>query len=105
MKMIRAVVRPEKEDAVQAALTKAGFAAMTRWDVLGRGKQSGVQVGKAVYEELAKSMFMVVVEDDRLSYAIAAIRQSAFTGNPGDGKIIVSDVDSAYTIRTGTPDL
>jgi nitrogen regulatory protein PII 1 len=105
MKMIRAIIRPEKEDAVQTGLVKAGFPALTKWDVLGRGKQKGMHVGNAVYDELAKTMMMVVVDDEDVSYVVAAIRKAAFTGSPGDGKIIVSEVDQVHTIRTGKEEL
>ena len=63
MKMLRAVIWPEKEAAVASALAQGGFPAMTKWDVLGRGKQQGVQVGGQLYDELAKSMLMMVIED------------------------------------------
>lgn len=101
MKMIRAVIRPEREDSVLNQLEAAGFPAVTKMDVLGRGKQKGIQVGDTVYDELAKTMLILVVDDAKLSDAVEAIRQSAVTGNPGDGKIIVTPVDEVYTIRTG----
>ncbi len=101
MKMIRAVVRPEREETVLKNLETAGFPAVTKLDVLGRGKQKGVQVGATIYDELAKTMLLLVVEETKLPAAIEAIRQGAVTGNPGDGKIIVTPVDEVYTIRTG----
>jgi nitrogen regulatory protein PII 1 len=101
MKMIRAVIRPEREESVLDGLEAAGFPAVTKMDVLGRGKQKGIQVGGTVYDELAKTMLMLVVDDEKLPAAIEAIRMSAITGNPGDGKVIVSPVDEVYTIRTG----
>ena len=70
MKMIRAVVRPEKEAAVAAALAKANFPALTKWDVVGRGKQQGIQVGSHVYDELAKSLILIVVDDDQTEKAL-----------------------------------
>ena len=101
MKMIRAVIRPEKEEEVIKSLDGAGFPSMTKMDVFGRGKQKGIQVGTAVYDELAKTMLMVVVEDSQLEKAVSAISLAAKTGNYGDGKIFVSAVESATTIRTG----
>ena len=101
MKMIRAVIRPEREEAVLSTLEAAGFPAVTKMDVLGRGKQKGIQVGAAIYDELAKTLLMLVVEDAKLPEAIEAIRSGAVTGNPGDGKVIVSPVEEVYTIRTG----
>ncbi len=105
MKMIRAIVRPEREEEVIARLNAAGLPAFTKLDVLGRGRQKGVQVGNTIYDELSKTMFMLVVEDDRASAAIEAIRGGAITGNPGDGKVIITPVESVLTIRTGKNEL
>ena len=105
MKMVRAIVRPDKESDVASALAKANFPGLTKWDVLGRGKQQGIQVGGQLYDELAKSMVLVVVEDDQVESAISTIQYAAFTSHPGDGRIFVTPVESAYTIRTGQPGL
>ncbi len=105
MKMIKAIVRPEKEYEVIKALEEEGFYSLSKVDILGRGKQKGIQVGEIVYDELAKLMLMVVVDDDLAEKAIATIKKSAYTGNYGDGKIFVIPVAEAYTIRTGNPGL
>jgi nitrogen regulatory protein PII 1 len=57
------------------------------------------------YSELAKLMVMLVVEDQDCLRALQTIKDSAYTGHPGDGKIFVQDVQEAYTIRTGQPGL
>lgn len=101
MKMIRAVIRPEKESDVATALDRSGFSAMTKLDVMGRGKQRGIKIGSAKYEEISKLMVMVVVEDRDMERAIDIIKVSARTGNFGDGKIFVTPVEEAITIRTG----
>jgi len=101
MKMIRAVVRPEMVDKVADALEAAGFVALTKLDVFGRGKQKGIRVGEMVYDSLSKTMLMIVVDDDKLEEAVAVIEESARTGKIGDGKIFVTPVEEAYTIRTG----
>ncbi len=101
MKMIRAVIRPEAVDKVADCLEAGGFTALTRIEVFGRGKQKGIKVGNVVYDNLPKTMVMMVVNDERLESAIKIIEESARTGNIGDGKIFVSPVDEAYTIRTG----
>ncbi len=101
MKMIKAVIRPEKEFDVVHGLEKEGFYSLTKLDVLGRGRQKGVQVGSAVYDELAKLLLMIVVEDKEAPKVVETIRRHAQTGNFGDGKIFISDVKEAYTIRTG----
>jgi nitrogen regulatory protein PII 1 len=101
MKMIKAIFRPEREAEVIQALEKAGLYAMTKLDVLGRGKQRGVQVGEATYDELAKLMLMIVVEDRDCARAVEAIRKSAYTGHFGDGRIFIFPVEQIITIRTG----
>lgn len=104
MKMIRAMVRPEYETEVIESLEQAGFAGFTKWDVLGRGRQKGIQVGASVYSEIPKLCLMLVVGDADLTKAVEAIQRVARTGHPGDGRIFVSDVEAAYTIRTGQAD-
>ncbi len=101
MKMIRAVIRPETVDKVADTLEAGGFSALTRIDVFGRGKQKGIKVGNVVYDNLPKTMLMIVVDDGQLESAVEIIENSARTGHIGDGKIFVSPVEEAYTIRTG----
>ena len=90
MKMIRAVIRPEAVDKVADTLEAGGFTALTRIEVFGRGKQKGIKVGNVVYDNLPKTMVMMVVNDEMLEPAIKIIEDSARTGNIGDGKIFVS---------------
>jgi len=101
MKMVRAFIRPEKEQEVVQALEGAGFGSLTKMAVFGRGKQKGLQVGPIYYDELPKAMLMTVVEDTEVEAVIATIEDKARTGFIGDGKIFVSPVETAYTIRTG----
>ena len=63
MKMIKAVVRPEKCDQVLNELCGAGYRAVTRFGILGRGKQRGLKVEDVYYDEIPKEMLMLVVED------------------------------------------
>ena len=99
--MIRAVIRPEAVDKVADSLEAGGFTALTRVEVFGRGKQKGIKVGSVVYDNLPKTMLMLVVGDDDLEKAVKVIEDSARTGNIGDGKIFVTAVEETYTIRTG----
>lgn len=101
MKMIRAVIRPEKETDVSTALERAGFSAMTKIDVMGRGKQRGIKIGSAKYDEISKLMILIVVEDKDLERATDIIKISARTGNFGDGKLFVTPVEDVVTVRTG----
>ncbi len=101
MKMIRAFIRPEKEQEVVQALEGAGYPSLTKMPVFGRGKQKGLQVGPIHYDELPKTLIMMVVEDADLQRVMGIIHDKAKTGFIGDGKIFVSPVESAFTIRTG----
>ncbi|WPX09281.1 P-II family nitrogen regulator [Anaerocellum danielii] len=101
MKMIRAIIRPEMQEKVVRALDSNGFVSMTKIDVFGRGKQKGIRTGSILYDELPKTMLMMVVEDEDCQKVVDIILQNAYTGNFGDGKIFISPVEQAYTIRTG----
>jgi nitrogen regulatory protein PII 1 len=101
MKMIRAFIRPEKEQEVVLALEGAGFPSLTKMPVFGRGKQKGLQVGPVYYDELPKILIMMVVNTEDVDKVVKIIQDKARTGFIGDGKIFVSPVEAAYTIRTG----
>ncbi|RJR16861.1 MAG: P-II family nitrogen regulator [Nitrospiraceae bacterium] len=101
MKMIRAFIRPEKEQEVVLALEGSGFPSLTKMPVFGRGKQKGLQVGPVHYDELPKTLIMMVVDDKDTDNVIAIIQDKARTGFVGDGKVFVSPVETAYTVRTG----
>ncbi|AEG16829.1 MULTISPECIES: P-II family nitrogen regulator [Desulfofundulus] len=105
MKMIRAIIRPEKSEEVVDALAEAGYVALTKMDVVGRGKQKGIHVGSIYYDELPKVMIMLVVEDDKAAEVVEIVTRAAYTGNFGDGKIFITPVDEAYTVRTGAAGL
>jgi len=99
MRMIQAIIRPEKEDEVIAALEKEGIFPFTRQSVFGRGRQRGIEVGSVRYEELAKIWLMLVVEESECDRAVEAIKIAACTGNPGDGKIFVATLSESRLIR------
>lgn len=101
MKMVRAIIRPEKEHDVVLALEGAGFPAMTKAHVFGRGKQKGLQVGPVRYDLLAKVLLLLVVNDEEVPKVLGVITDTSKTGFIGDGKIFISGVDEAVTIRTG----
>lgn len=101
MKMIRAFIRPEKEQEVVLALEGAGFPSLTKMPVFGRGKQKGLQVGPVHYDELPKMLVMMVVNDGDVEKVMTIIQDKAKTGFVGDGKIFISPVENAYTVRTG----
>jgi nitrogen regulatory protein PII 1 len=108
MMMIRAIIRPEKVSIVLNELSEAGYAAVTKMDVVGRGKQRGVKVGDVHYDELPKEMLLMVVNDTDKEDVVKIIVKNAKTNNDGafgDGKIFISSVEEAYTVSTGKRDL
>lgn len=108
MIMIKAIVRPERSNEVMQALMDAGFSAVTKSEVFGRGKQKGLKVGEVIYDELPKDLLLVVVKDEEKDFVIRSILESAKTGEKGafgDGKIFVSPVDEVYTISSGKKEL
>jgi nitrogen regulatory protein PII 1 len=107
MIMVRAIIRPEKSQAVLAALLEAGFSAITKMEVYGRGKQRGMRIGEVTYDELPKELILAVVNDADKDFVVDVILKNARTspeGAFGDGKIFVSAVDEVYTVRTGARD-
>ena len=103
MLMIRAIVRPEKVDAVLEQLMSEGFPAVTKMNVSGRGKQRGIKIGDITYDELPKELLMMVIPDADKDLVIGLIMAAARTGEGayGDGKIFVSSVDEVYTVSSG----
>jgi nitrogen regulatory protein PII 1 len=101
MKLIKAIVRPEKVDDVVDALEKAGYPAFTKLNTVGRGKQGGLQVGEIYYDELPKTLLLLAVSSDEVDEVVGVIKSSALTGNFGDGKIFIQPLEESYTIRTG----
>ena len=101
MKLIRAIVRPDREVQVTEAVERAGIMALTKSDVLGRGRQGGVQVGATIYDEIPKVQFLIALEDGQVEKALQAIGEGAKTGQNGDGIAWVTSIDATYTIRTG----
>jgi nitrogen regulatory protein PII 1 len=104
MYMLRAIVRPEKSPAVLKSLFDAGFPAVTKLPVFGRGKQRGLKVGNVTYDELPKEMLMLVIADKDKDFVVETIINAARSddgGQFGDGKIFVTPIEEAYTISSG----
>jgi nitrogen regulatory protein PII 1 len=104
MLMIRSIVRPEKADDVLAALMEAGFPAVTKLNVVGRGKQRGIKIGNITYDEIPKELLITVVKSKDKQFVIDTIMKAARSsggGSFGDGKIFVSPVEEVYTISSG----
>jgi nitrogen regulatory protein PII 1 len=107
MLLVRAIIRPEKTAAVMSEVAAAGFPAVTKVSVYGRGKQKGITVGEVTYDEIPKEMLMYFINDEDKDDLVKIIIRIAKTGdgNFGDGRIFVSPVESSYTISTGKPGL
>jgi nitrogen regulatory protein PII len=105
MKLIKAIVRPNKVDDVKDALTRLNVSGMTVTEVRGHGKQRG---HTAVYRGqeysinlLPKMEIEVVLSDEIVDDAVRAIIQAARTGEIGDGRVFVLPMAESYRIRTG----
>jgi nitrogen regulatory protein PII len=105
MKLLKAIIRPNKVDDVKDALSKLNISGMTVTEVRGHGKQKGqtaVYRGKEYNVSLLPKMQVeVVVPDTIAEEAIRVIVEAARTGEIGDGRVFVLPVDASYRIRTG----
>jgi nitrogen regulatory protein PII len=109
MKLLKAIIRPNKVDDVKDALSKLNISGMTVTEVRGHGKQKGhtaVYRGKEYNVSLLPKMQVeVVVADSIADEAIRAIVEAARTGEIGDGRVFVLPVEQSFRIRTGERDL
>ncbi len=108
MKKIIAVIRAFKLDEVREALTQAGVSGVTVTEVKGFGRQKGhtelYRGAEYVVDFLPKIRVEVAVPDARAEAVVDALRQAAYTGKVGDGKIFVSALELVVRIRTGELD-
>ena len=105
MKMVLAVIRPEKVEDVKKALEEKGYVAMTITEVKGRGEQKGITLqfrgGTMEVDLLQKTQIFLVVKDNLVNDVVNTIISSARTGKFGDGKIFIIPVEKSIKIRTG----
>ena len=105
MKLITAIVKPFKADDVREALSEIGVSGVTLTEVKGFGRQKGhtelYRGAEYVIDFLPKSKMEIAVSDDLVDRAIAAICKAAGTGQIGDGKIFVTNLEQSIRIRTG----
>jgi nitrogen regulatory protein P-II 2 len=108
MKLIIAVIKPSRLDAVLDAVTEAGASGLTVTEVRGYGRQRGkTEVYRgAEYEVklLPKVKLEIAVPNDIVAAVIEAVQRTANTNKIGDGKIFVLDLERALRIRTGEQD-
>lgn len=104
MKKIEAIIKPFKLEEVKDALSEVGIEGMTVSEVKGFGRQKGhteiYRGSEYTVDFLPKIKVDLVVTDDQLDRAVAAILKAAKTGKIGDGKVFVSHVEEAVRIRT-----
>jgi nitrogen regulatory protein P-II 1 len=105
MKLIIAIIRPEKFEDVQDALDSSQVSMMTASDVRGCGMQRGYSEtyrgNKGVIRLISKVKLEIAVNDGFVEPTVAAILKAAKTGKIGDGKIFILPLEEAYRIRTG----
>tara|TARA_B100000686_G_scaffold348041_1_gene438157 strand:+ start:2371 stop:2790 length:420 start_codon:yes stop_codon:yes gene_type:complete len=105
MKLITAIIKPFKADDVREALSEIGVSGVTLTEVKGFGRQKGhtelYRGAEYVIDFLPKSKMEIAVPDDLVDPAVEAICKAAGTGQIGDGKIFVTNLEQSIRIRTG----
>jgi nitrogen regulatory protein PII len=105
MKRIEVIVRPSKLDEVKEKLVELGVKGMTIDEVKGFGRQRGhteyYRGAEYTVDFVPKIKIELVVEDEAVSRLVAGIREAAYTGEVGDGKIFIMPMGEALRIRTG----
>jgi len=108
MKLVTAIIKPFKLEDVRDALTKVGVNGMTVTEVKGYGRQKGhmeiYRGAEYAVNFLPKLRLEIGVPSDRANTVVDTIAASAKTGQIGDGKIFVTEIDKAVRIRTGETD-
>ena len=105
MRMIQAIIRPTKIEDVKRALDDAGYPSLTSVEVKGRGRQKGIKQmwrgEEYTVDMIPKVKIEIVVAAAQAEQVVAKIREAAYTGKIGDGKIFVQPVEQAVRVRTG----
>ena len=108
MKKIEAIIKPFKLSAVKETLHEIGLSGMTVLDVKGFGRQrgqDGLDNNQEYHDEFhAKIKIELIIEDSMITKALESIKNSAYSGKIGDGKIFVSNIEQVLRIRTGEKD-
>ena len=108
MKLITAVIKPSRLDAVLDAVTEAGASGLTVTEVRGYGRQKGktevYRGAEYAVKLLPKVKLEIAVPNEIVETVIEALARAANTGKIGDGKVFVMDLEAALRIRTGERD-
>ena len=103
MKKVEAIIRKSKFDEVKKALHEIEVNFFSYWDVTGVGNEKQGNVYRGISystSDIQRRYLVIVVSDEFLERTIDTLLNSAATGNVGDGKIFVSEIQEAYRIRT-----
>ncbi|MCL4162146.1 UNVERIFIED_CONTAM: hypothetical protein GTU68_061282 [Idotea baltica] len=104
MKKVEAIIRKSKFSTVKKALHEVGVNFFSYWDVTGLGNEKEGHVYRGVSystSDIQRRYLSIVVNDDFEEITIKTLIEAASTGDVGDGKIFVSQIDEVYRIRTG----
>jgi nitrogen regulatory protein P-II 1 len=106
MKKVEAIIRTEKLNEVKVSLAMNGHVGLTTYEVKGRGRQKGIVLQWRGVKEyrvdlLPKTKLELVVDDKDVPEVVEIIREKAFTGKVGDGKIFILPVEEVIKVRTG----
>ena len=105
MKKIEAYIRPEKLEDIKEIMDELNLNGLSILQVMGCGNQKGwtefVRGAEVDYNFLTKIKIEMVVADDQVEAVVSAISKKAYTGEYGDGKLFISDIQDAVRIRTG----
>lgn len=105
MKKIEAYIRPEKLEEIKEIMDKLNLNGLSVMQVMGCGNQKGwtefVRGVEVDYNFLTKIKIETVVSDEQAEAVVACIVEKAYTGEFGDGKIFISEIQDAIRIRTG----
>ena len=108
MKKIEAIIKPFKLSSVKEALQEIGLSGMTVLDVKGFGRQrgqDGLDTNQDYDDEFhAKIKIELIIEDSIVEQALESIKNAAYSGKIGDGKIFISNIEQVLRIRTGEKD-
>ncbi|MBN1166203.1 MAG: P-II family nitrogen regulator [Methanospirillaceae archaeon] len=105
MKLIKAIIKPERLDSVKKGLEEIGIYGMTIYEVQGRGEQKGIALqyrgGTIQVDSIPKMEVNIIVKNSEKQKVIDAIIAAAVTGKIGDGRIFILPVEESVRIRTG----
>jgi nitrogen regulatory protein P-II 1 len=108
MKKIEIIIKPFKLEDVQEAVLRLGVGGMNVSEVKGFGRQKGhkeiYRGAEYVVDFVPKIKIEIVVGDDMVSRVVEVVKETARTGEIGDGKIFITSIEKAFRIRTGEED-